>query len=756
MFLLTNKNVHLVIASGHNNKQWDNIQHEAIKCLRQITNNINGIKEFFRQPDSFTVLAQSLNPAKPAIMLEVVKLMCSFCIPLWQHQHDLNGHGEVLDAITIVGELKKQDRFMPIVVGLGTQENDALRLNCLSLVNSLIRFVPDENLDFRMHLRNEFMRTGLQDLLEKLEMSDHPDIKKQLEVFHRYRNEDFEDWQDRFVQHVSELDDPVRCFEIVRQQVLDSDCEGQFLSILQHMSFIRDDENVRAAYYKLIEECVSQIVLHRNGLDPDFRATRRFDLKVDELLSELKQESVSKSESVAKEYQKQLEEALTTNQKLEAELAQAKCKLDEIARNGGIVPQVKGLPTVPGLEAVIAGGPVPPPPPPPPPGAAGPPPPPPPPMMIGGGPPPPPPPPGMGPPPPPPPPGMGGPPPPPPPGFALGPRPPVSNLQQLPFGMTLKKTLKPEVQTKRLQWNKLTPNKMSENSLWVRLNKSDRNIKETVLKGLEEHFAVKQIRKRALESGVDKPAKKEKELKILDQKTNQNLSIALRGQFKHMSLDEIRRAILQCDESILCVDSQGHPDSSGLQALVSALPDHDVINKVVALDEPDEDFAEGELFIHKIGRVKKLVPLLKNMIFKTDYPLLLEDTRRDIVNTRAALEELMNSKKFEKIIGYVLEFGNVLNAGSRNADTIGFDISFLPKLANTKDVYGRTLLHYLAETVMEEDAESLDFEDGLLHFAEAERVSVDVVKANVAKMKKEIRTIGNDLQRHNRQDPEDR
>ncbi|RXG68266.1 Protein diaphanous-like protein 3 [Armadillidium vulgare] len=751
--------------SGHNNKQWDNIQHEAIKCLRQINNNINGIKEFFRQPESFTVLAQSLNPNKPAIMLEVVKLMCSFCIPLWQHQHGLNGHGEVLDAITIVGELKKQDRFMPIIVGLGMQENDPLRLNCLSLVNSLIKFVPDDNLDFRMHLRNEFMRTGLQDLLDTLEKSDHIDIQKQLEIFHLYRSEDFEDWQDRFFLHVDEMDDPARCFEIVRQQVQDSDCEPQFLSILQHLSFIRDDENVRSAYYKLIEECVSQIVLHKNGLDPDFRATKRFDLKVDVLLDQLKEESKSKSESVAKEYQKQLEDALTLNQKLEAEVAQARSKLEEIARSGGIVPQGKGLPTVPGLEQVIAGGPIPPPPPPPP-GSGGPPPPPPPPLPGMGGPPPPPPPPGMGgPPPPPPPPGMGGPPPPPlPPGMGGPPPPPppfgaprppmAAPVNQLPYGMTLRKTLKPEVQTKRLQWNKVTPNKMSEKSLWVRLNKSEVKIKKEILKGLEEHFAVKQMKKKTMEK-VDRVSKKEKELKVLDQKSNQNLSIALRGQFKHISLEEIRSAILRCDEGILCVDSQGLPDSSGLQALVSALPDHDVINKVVSLDEPDEELAEGELFLHKIGRVKKLVPLLKNLIFKTEYPLLMEDTRRDIVNTRAALEELMNSKKFEKVISYILEFGNVLNAGSRNADTIGFDISFLPKLSNTKDAQGHTLLHYLAETLMSNDMESVDFEDGLLHFAEAERVSVDVVKANVAKMKKEIKTIGNDLMRHHKQDPED-
>ncbi|XP_064086830.1 protein diaphanous-like isoform X1 [Macrobrachium nipponense] len=752
--------------SGNNSKHWDSVQYEAIKCLKVICNNIVGIREFFRQSEGFTLLAQSLNPAKPNIMLEVLRLLCSFCLPIWQ-QEGLDGHREVLDAITIVGELKKQERFAPIVMGLGMQGNDPMRLSCLSLVNALINFVPDDNLDFRLHLRNEFMRNGLQDLLEILKKSDHVDLQKQVEVFHKSRLEDFEDWQDRFFTHVDEMEDLGRCFEIVRQQVQDSSCETPFLSILQHLAFIRDDENVRAAYFKLIEECVSQIVLHKNGCDPDFRATKRFEIKVDQLLDQFKEETRYKSEKVATEYQLQLQEALTTNQKLEAELSLVKSRLEEAAK--GIDPNKKGgLPTVPGLEKIVGGPPPPPPPPgmggppppPPPPGMGGPPPPPPPPGM--GGPPPPPPPPGMGgPPPPPPPPGMGGPPPPPPPGMGGPPPPPGMPMVRgpppdvLPYGMTLKKTMKPPAQTKRLQWNKLTPSKMSENSLWVQLNKKEGKINHVVLKNLSEQFAVKQVKKTNVEQ-VEKAAKKDKELQVLDQKTNQNLSIALRGQFKHMSLEDIRLAILQCDESVLCVDSSGAIDSSTLHNLITALPDHEIIKKLVNLEGNAEELAEGELFLHKIGKIKKLVPLLKNMAFKTEYPSLIKETRLDIVNSKAALDELINSKKFEKVLMYVLEFGNVLNSGSRNADTIGFDISFLPKLANTKDASGHTLLHYLAETMLKEEADNANFEDGLLHFSDAERVNIDGVKANIAKMKKEIKNIGSDLQRHTKQDPEDR
>ena len=53
----------------------------------------------------------------------------------------------------------------------------------------------------------------------------------------------------------------------------------------QHLLCIRDDVAIRPAYYKLIEECISQIVLHKSGCDPDFRATKRFQVGIIEHLN---------------------------------------------------------------------------------------------------------------------------------------------------------------------------------------------------------------------------------------------------------------------------------------------------------------------------------------------------------------------------------------------------------------------------------------------------------------------------------------
>ena len=50
---------------------------------------------------------------------------------------------------------------------------------------------------------------------------------------------------------------------------------------MQHLLLIRDDFFARPQYFKLVDKCVSQIVLHRGGLDPDFHYTRKFTIDVD-------------------------------------------------------------------------------------------------------------------------------------------------------------------------------------------------------------------------------------------------------------------------------------------------------------------------------------------------------------------------------------------------------------------------------------------------------------------------------------------
>lgn len=73
-------------------------------------------------------------------------------------------HSKVLEGITDLNELRQNDeRFAAIVKGM-THNNINMRVACLQLTNAIIS-TPDD-LDFRIHLRNEFWRAGIIDIVE--------------------------------------------------------------------------------------------------------------------------------------------------------------------------------------------------------------------------------------------------------------------------------------------------------------------------------------------------------------------------------------------------------------------------------------------------------------------------------------------------------------------------------------------------------------------------------------------------------------
>ena len=85
-----------------------------------------------------------------------------------------NGHQKALEAITISSENSclgvrnrgSEKRFYPIINGflLDGEMDYKLKISCLTLTNAIIS--SPRCLDFRMHLRNEFKRQGLNVAIE--------------------------------------------------------------------------------------------------------------------------------------------------------------------------------------------------------------------------------------------------------------------------------------------------------------------------------------------------------------------------------------------------------------------------------------------------------------------------------------------------------------------------------------------------------------------------------------------------------------
>merc|ERR1719186_353839 len=412
-------------------------------------------------------------------------------------------------------------------------------------------------------------------------------------------------------------------------------------------------------------------------------------------------------------------------------------------KSGGGIPS----PLANGIQAVASiirpgGGP----PPPPPPGMGGPPPPP----LPGPGGPPPPPPPGGAPPPPPP---FGAPRPPGPPGPPAGPATTTAVDVLAKLGMKRKKKWAVEGQIKRTNWKAVPLNKLTEKAFWTQVDE-EQLASQSLIEELQNKFSSKPPAKKSVDDSSSNTTgkKKTKELKVLDAKAAQNLSVVLGGALKHISYADLRKCILRCDTSVLTENL--------LQSLIQYLPTPDQLNKLQEHSKDYDNLAEAEQFAISLADIKRLVPRLKSLRFQLHYPELVQDCKPDIVAATAACEELKRSRKFGKVLELILLMGNIMNTGSRNEQSVGFDISYLPKLSNTKDRDNKgTLLHFLVETIEKSHPQLISFYDELMHVDKAARTSSEQIQKVLKQMDSSIKNLETDLKNSSNrtnQDPDDR
>ncbi|EDL35745.1 diaphanous homolog 3 (Drosophila), isoform CRA_b, partial [Mus musculus] len=685
-------------------------QHKVIQCLRALMNTQYGLERIMSDKRSLSLLAKAMDPRQPAMMADVVKLLSAVCIVGEESILE-----EVLEALTSAGEERKIDRFFSIVEGL-RHNSVNLQVACMQLINALVTS-PDD-LDFRLHLRNEFMRCGLKEILPNLKGIKNDGLDIQLKVFDEHKEEDLNEFFHRLEDIRAELDEASDVYSMLWDTVKETRAEGHFLSILQHLLLIRNDRFIREQYFKLIDECVSQIVLHRDGTDPDFTYRKRLDLDLSQFVDVcIDQAKLDEWEEKASEHCKKFEKECTDHQETQAQLQKREAKINELqaelqafkSQFGALPPGTK-IPLQPSVEGEAGPSALPPAPP------------------------------ALPPPPPPPLPGMpmpfGGPVPPPPPlGFLGG----QSSIPlNLPFGLKPKKEFKPEISMRRLNWLKIGPNEMSENCFWIKVNENKYENRDLLCK-LENTFCCQEKEKRNTNDFDEKKVikKRMKELKFLDPKIAQNLSIFL-SSFR-VPYEKIRTMILEVDETQL--------SESMIQNLIKHLPDEEQLKSLSQFRSDYNSLCEPEQFAVVMSNVKRLRPRLSAILFKLQFEEQVNNIKPDIMAVSTACEEIKKSKGFSKLLELVLLMGNYMNAGSRNAQTFGFDLSSLCKLKDTKSADQKTtLLHFLVDVCEEKHADILHFVDDLAHLDKASRVSVEMLEKNVKQMGRQLQQLEKNLE----------
>ncbi|EGF79568.1 hypothetical protein BATDEDRAFT_89642 [Batrachochytrium dendrobatidis JAM81] len=723
-----------------------------IKCLKSLMNNKIGLSAVLDTEDALNVIALSLRSPSPrtrALVLEIFGAVC--LIP--------GGHSCVLHAMDALSEeANTRFRFEIVVYSLWqscramTPLDKELQVASMSFINAVICGGPGVELEFRMHMRLEFIQLGLLQLIEKIAHLENDILQTQIDVFIRANESDELEWFDRMGQEPFNKDNIDELSRKLVETNKVSSSQAQYHSLLNHISMLPANPIERLRYMMIIDKVVQQIVLQKDGEDPDpIAALANLDMR--HLVGDMTSTSILKDQE--DKYQKQLEKSKrlekeitslsrggepiadevkikimnaqrqikelegTMKDKLasvdggEALLEQfkniakaiASVKVESVAGTGGAAVPASGPPVSP-LPGSGLGGPPPPPPPPPGSGFGGPPPPPPPPPGSGfGGPPPPPPPPGMGgppppppppgfggPPPPPPPPGMGGPPPPPPPpGMGGPPPPPPPGMGGPPPPPGFGAYAAPVAA-------KTKPTNLSSKPLksfnWTKL--APMKVKETIWANIDDEEVHKQLRGDAYREFEDMFAARE--VKTMENASTSKEDISSkeitfldgkRSQNCNIMLKAVKLDPKLIKRAILSVDTDTLPRFV-LAELLKFIPTDDEMTALKQYTEVDLPLlASAERFMYEISEIDNYEPKLKAMHFKTCFGEYEDDAETLITGLQKASEDVMNSKKFTELLKVVLALGNYLNSGARGG-AYGFKLGSLLKMLDTKStIQGR-------------------------------------------------------------------
>ncbi|KAI2654205.1 Disheveled-associated activator of morphogenesis 1 [Labeo rohita] len=635
------------------------IHTSLIGCIKALMNNSQGRANVLAHSESINIIAQSLATENIKTKVAVLEIMGAVCLVP-------GGHKKILEAMLHYQKFAcERTRFQTLLNDLdrstGRYRDEVnLKTAIMSFINAVLsQGAGETSLEFRIHLRYEFLMLGIQPVIDKLRSHENSTLDRHLDFFEMLRNEDELALAKRFENVHIDTKSATQVFDLIRKRINHTDAFPHFMSVLQHclhMPYKRNGNTVQ--YWLLLDRIVQQIVLQNDkGHDPDVAPLENFDVKnVVRMLvneNEVKQwkEQAEKMRKEHNELQQKLEKKerecdakAQEKEEMMQTLNKMKEKLEKESSEHKLVKQQRA--NIPGGPPVVplAPGSIPPPPP----GPASIPPPPPP----GGAPPPPPPPPGG----PPPPPGL--------PGFGVPP-PPGGFL-----GSNLKKKNIPQpsnplnIFIDYLQFISVSQNKL-EGTVWLDLDDL-KVFKQLDLEDIEKTFSAYQRQQKESEDDTV-TSKKVRELSVIDGRRAQNCNILL-SKLK-LSNEEIKRAILTMDE-------QEDLPKDMLEQLLKFVPEKSDVDLLEEHKHELERMAKADRFLYEMSR-------LQSLYFKKKFTERIAEIKPKVEALSKASKEILQSKNLRQLLEVVLAFGNYMNKGQRG-NAYGFKVSSLNKIADTK------------------------------------------------------------------------
>lgn len=116
------------------------------------------------------------------------------------------------------------------------QDNLNLKTAIMSFINAILNYGPgQENLEFRLHLRYEFLMLGIQPVIDKLRKLENETLDRHLDFFEMVRAEDEKELARKFNEEHVDTKSASSMFDLIRRKLSHSPAYPHLLSLLEHM-----------------------------------------------------------------------------------------------------------------------------------------------------------------------------------------------------------------------------------------------------------------------------------------------------------------------------------------------------------------------------------------------------------------------------------------------------------------------------------------------------------------------------------------
>ncbi|XP_070700031.1 FH2 domain containing 3 [Pempheris klunzingeri] len=224
----------------------------------------------------------------------------------------------------------------------------------------------------------------------------------------------------------------------------------------------------------------------------------------------------------------------------------------------------------------------------------------------------------------------------------------------------------------------------------------------------------------------------EPQVTILDSKKSMNIGIFLR---------HFKRPVAEMVQDI----RQGNWLRFGtgkLKELCKLLPEESEVKQLMAFSGNLSVLPEADQFMVQLVKVPGYEERLKTMVLREEFFPLMEEVKNSLAVMTKGANELLDCDDLHSVIRLVLKAGNYMNAGGSSANAIGFRMTSLLNLADTKaNKPGMNLMHYVAKQVEDIDAELLTFHNQLEHIGMASRICKEEIITEFEREVKKIKEV---------------